>query len=283
MPLYAEQLSMMSAEVLEDNEGYRQFVEKFKPKKTTDDCFTPDEVYDAVASWVEKEYGLRRENFVRPFYPGGDYMRENYPAGCVVVDNPPFSILTQIVDFYGAMGIRYFLFKPGLTMIKKRNCCQICTDSDIEYENGARVRSGFVTNLEENILRTAPELGRAICEAQERRKKETKKENPKYSYPMNVVTLAMMNKLSKYGQDFRIRKEEARFIGELDAQKASGKGIFGGGYLIGGKAAAEKAAAEKAAAEKAAAEKAAAEKTAAHVWELSEREKEIIREIDQKR
>ena len=39
---------------------------------------------------------------------------------------------------------------------------------------------------------------------------------------------------------------------------------------------AEKAAAEKAAAEKAAAEKAAAEKAAAHVWELSDREKEIV-------
>lgn len=36
---------------------------------------------------------------------------------------------------------------------------------------------------------------------------------------------------------------------------------------------------EKAAAEKAAAEKAAAEKAGAKIWELSEREKEIIRRL----
>lgn len=28
---------------------YDAFVEKFKPKKTTDDCYTPANVYDAVA------------------------------------------------------------------------------------------------------------------------------------------------------------------------------------------------------------------------------------------
>ena len=39
-------------------ENYEEFVEKFKPKKTTDDCYTPPLVYDAVAEWVAKEYGL---------------------------------------------------------------------------------------------------------------------------------------------------------------------------------------------------------------------------------
>ena len=29
-------------------ETYEQFVDKFKPKKTTDDCMTPPLVYDAV-------------------------------------------------------------------------------------------------------------------------------------------------------------------------------------------------------------------------------------------
>ena len=56
-------------------EDYEAFVEKFKPKKTTDDCYTPDNVYDAVAGWVENEYGLSRDSFVRPFYPGGDFER----------------------------------------------------------------------------------------------------------------------------------------------------------------------------------------------------------------
>lgn len=31
---------------------YEEFVEKFKPKKTTDDCMTPPLVYDAVKDWA---------------------------------------------------------------------------------------------------------------------------------------------------------------------------------------------------------------------------------------
>lgn len=88
---------MMKEQIVMD--GYTDFVEKFKPKKTTDDCYTPELVYDAVAEWVAKEYGLDRECFVRPFWPGADYERESYPEGCVVVDNPPFSILSKILAF----------------------------------------------------------------------------------------------------------------------------------------------------------------------------------------
>lgn len=36
--------------------AYQDFKDKFKPKKTTDDCYTPALVYDAVAAWVAKEY-----------------------------------------------------------------------------------------------------------------------------------------------------------------------------------------------------------------------------------
>ena len=36
----------------EGNEEYNAFVEKFEPKKTTDDCYTPPAVYDAVADYV---------------------------------------------------------------------------------------------------------------------------------------------------------------------------------------------------------------------------------------
>ena len=33
-------------------EDYDAFVGKFKPKKTTDDCYTPPAVYEAVRGWV---------------------------------------------------------------------------------------------------------------------------------------------------------------------------------------------------------------------------------------
>jgi hypothetical protein len=67
-----------------------------------------------------------------------------------------------------------------------------------------------------------------------------------------------------------IKREDSQYVRYLDSQKEYGdKAIFGSGYLLS----------EKAAAEKAAAEKAAAEKAAAHVWELSEREWEIIKSL----
>lgn len=56
-----------------EGEEYADFVDNFKPKKTTDDCYTPANIYDAVADWVSNEYGADRSCFVRPFYPGGDY------------------------------------------------------------------------------------------------------------------------------------------------------------------------------------------------------------------
>lgn len=81
-----------------EDEEYRAFVDKFKAKQTTDDCYTPALVYDAVADWVSREYGADKASFVRPFYPGSDFERFSYPDGYAVVDNPPFSILARIID-----------------------------------------------------------------------------------------------------------------------------------------------------------------------------------------
>ena len=33
-------------------ETYEQFTEKFIPKRTTDDCYTPPQVYQALLQWV---------------------------------------------------------------------------------------------------------------------------------------------------------------------------------------------------------------------------------------
>ena len=65
----------------EGNEEYNEFLDKFELKKTTDDCYTPELVYNAVADYVARHYNLDKKNFVRPFYPGGDYKRENYRGG----------------------------------------------------------------------------------------------------------------------------------------------------------------------------------------------------------
>lgn len=126
----------------DSEEKYRDFVDKFKPKKTTDDCYTPPPVYDAVADYVRRYYKLEGRNFVRPFYPGGDFENYQYQPDDVVVDNPPFSIMTKIITFYIQRKIPFFLFAPGLMIhYVKDNCTFIGCGVDVIYENGANVKT----------------------------------------------------------------------------------------------------------------------------------------------
>lgn len=74
----------------EASEEYDAFRDKFQPKLTTDDCYTPANVYAAVLAWAVDRYGLQGAEVLRPFFPGGDYQTAVYPDGCVVIDNPPF-------------------------------------------------------------------------------------------------------------------------------------------------------------------------------------------------
>lgn len=102
---------------------YDAFVDKFVPKKTTDDCYTHQPVYDAILDFVARTWHLAPDTpITRPFWPGADYKAYDYPDGCVVVDNPPFSILSQIIRYYCDRGIRFFLFAPALTLFTARDC-----------------------------------------------------------------------------------------------------------------------------------------------------------------
>lgn len=252
----------------ESNPEYDAFVEKFKPKKTTDDCYTPPLVYEAVADWVAKTYGVEKARFVRPFYPGGDYEAYAYQPTDIVVDNPPFSIVAQIANFYCSRNIPFFVFVPGLTGIgNRRGATTLAVGVAITYENGAEVNTSFLTNLEQEfVVRSCPELYDVVKQADQQSQMQHKKSVPKYKYPDNVVTLAQMNYMSAHGVGYGVRKNEAVAVRGLDAQRAAGKKIFGGGLLVS----------EKAAAEKAAAAKAAAEKADAMLWELSAKEKDIV-------
>ena len=245
----------------ENSEEYGEFIEKFKPKKTTDDCFTPPLVYEAVKNWAVKEYHLEGSEIIRPFYPGGDYKRHKYPDGCVVIDNPPFSILVEIKRFYHEKNIKYFLFAPHLTLFSANGEGEryIITDSDVIYENGAKVMTSFVTNMDRYKIRTAPELAEAIDRAVEEGR-EKAPELPKYDYPLEVVTAARLAKIARV--EFGVLPEHCHFTRQLDAQKETGAALYGSGFLIAEKAAAEKAAAKE-----------------IQVWELSEREREIIKKL----
>lgn len=130
-------------------ETYEEFVDKFKPKLTTDDCMTPQNVYDIVADYVADRYGVDRSRFVRPFWPGEDYQARTYADGEIVVDNPPFSMLSKICRWYEKNGIPFFLFSNGLTSTNRwgLDFCIIYA-ATITYENGAVIPTTFTTNME---------------------------------------------------------------------------------------------------------------------------------------
>lgn len=252
---------------------YQAFTDKFKPKLTTDDCYTPDNIYEVVRNWVFEHYGLSADTpVVRPFWPGGDYQEEEYQDGCVVIDNPPFSILGEIENYYLDAGIPFFLFAHGMTLFKPdKRIHYVIVGESITFDNGASININFATSLGDYLIETAPDLYQRLKEANKANLRETVKEMPKYAYPIEVVTAARCNYYAAHGTAYRVRPEEAHFVRKLDDQERTGKTIFGAGFLLS----------EQAAAERDAAERAAAENASATVWALSEREKEIIRYLGQ--
>jgi len=267
-------------------EDYDGFVEKFKPKKTTDDCMTPPTIYEIVKDYVCQRWNVDPEKIVRPFWPGGDYEAFDYPDDAVVVDNPPFSILAAIKRFYLQNQIQFFLFAPSLTIFSggdTKDVNHIICDCSIVYENGAEIKTSFVTSFGlPNILESSPELTERINAESKKLRRQKVKELPKYSYPYEVVTAAMVQKYSQYGIAYAVQRDECAFIRELDAQAAAGKSIFGGALLLSERAAAERAAAERAVAERTAVERAAAKRAVATRWELSERERYAVAVLSRK-
>ena len=250
-------------------ESYEKFVEKYKPKKTTDDCYTPPKVYQAVLDWVVEEYGVDRDKVVRPFYLGGDYEHFDYSNGAVVVDNPPFSILQKIKNFYVEREIPFFLFAPALTLMGGKDpevVSYVMVGETIVYENGAKISTGFVTNLDQYRLRLSQSLKQRIKEAQA----EAQTTFPKYAYPPNVLNGALAGKYLNAGVALVVSVNECTVVRQLDAQAPYGKEIFGRGMLLS----------EGKTKELQTKFRQREEKVPDHVWELSEREKAIIAELE---
>lgn len=249
-------------------QDYESFVKKFEPKKTSDDCYTPPNIYEVVKKWAIEFYKIDNDvEIVRPFYPGGDFENYNYPENCVVIDNPPFSIISKICRFYREKNIKYFLFAPSLTLFNanRGNENYIFANVSITYENGAQISTSFVTNMGDYKILVNSDLIKKIKSANDENKKT--KTLPKYINPDNVLDIRSLCYYASHEYDFAIKTTERMlFISALDSQKKQGKKLFGGGFLVSDKAAADKAAADKAVADKAVVIR----------WELSGREKEII-------
>lgn len=211
---------------------YAAFEKKFlRHVKNTDDCYTPRAVYDVVLVWVLRRYQIVRDaQIVRPFYPGGDYEAFDYPPGCVVIDNPPFSRLRAIVRFYSIRGIKFFLFCPALTAF--RECSRdlhtgvvIASGAHIIYDNGAFVRTAFCTNLSSNILEVSPELGEMI-KSVVRRKASRSVVRRSVQWPDGAI--CSVAAICAIRSPLSVKFSEAAPIERLDNY---GK-LFGGGLLL---------------------------------------------------
>ena len=100
------------------------------------------------------------------------------------------------------------------------------------------------------------------------------KELPHYEYPKNVITSSGLEAFAKRDVEFRFEKDEVHFIRGLDTQKAFKKAIFGAGFLISDKKAKELRDTKQTEAKK------IFGNTEAKIhWELSEREKKIIKKL----
>lgn len=229
--------------VFHDYEGY---IAKFQNKeKTTDDTYTPPDIYEAVLDYVRSIYPMEGKEILRPFYPGGDYEHAEYPEDGVVIDNPPFSIFTKICKFYSERDIPIFIFGPGLTIFSCLKYCSVVVIApQIEFNNGAKVKCNFATNLIGDTLVTiSPELSTAIAACPSQIQKVNLS---KFRYPQELLSVSDLQTMAKGNLPISVNRDEAVIVSNLDNHPKKG-GLFGNHLLIS-EAAAVKAAAVKAAA-----------------------------------
>ena len=210
---------------------YESFLAKFADSpKTTDDCFTPQDVYQAVVDYVGTIIDMSDKVVLRPFFPGGDYENAEYPYNGIVIDNPPFSMFLPIVKFYTARKIPFFLFGPGMTIVwASKYCTVLCINNNIVFENGAKVACNFASNLfGDTVAMTAPRLSQAIaaCPSQ-----IIKPKNAQYAYPDNMLCVSDLQAICKGGVDFAVSREETHMIDKMDLHPKKCN-IFGTRFLV---------------------------------------------------
>ena len=264
---------------------YESYVAKFTENpKTTDDTFTPRDVYEAVLKYVGEVVDLTGKQILRPFYPGGDYRNAEYPEDGIVIDNPPFSIFTEIVKFYTATGIPFFLFGQGKTiMCCVKYCTAVIVTDLLTYENGARIYTNFASNLfGDTIIMTAPRLNDLIfsCPSQ-----NVKANLASYNYPPELLSFSQMQTICRGGVEFAVKRSECQIVKNLDNHP---KSLFGEHILLSSAKAEEKESAKTLAQEQAKVKAEERERKRAElagmvgVIPLSQRERRIVERLDRR-
>ena len=174
----------------------------------------------------------------------------------------------QIVAFYTARNIPFFIFGSGLTI---GNCCKHCTavviSEQITFENGANIHCNFASNLfGDMVIMTAPKLDEYIraCPSQVK-----KKPLARIGYPDNVLSCGQMQQICKGCVEFLVRKGECEVIKHLDrlTTNAHKGGLYGFHFLLNSKKTAEKMSSRR-------------QVDRTDYVELSDRERKIIEKLD---
>lgn len=236
-------------------ETIEEWEQKLKKKTATDDCMTPPAVYSAVVAWAVNRYGYQGRPIVRPFWPGKDYKTMAYPEGCVVIDNPPFSIMSELLRFYTARGIDYFLFANGMTVLGCPCKSHVIVGTQIIYDNALVLNTAFVSS-QGPLIEVSPELADAIDTAQQKAKTTPKKP---YKFDPHIISIGKLLQIARRGEAYTC--ERGHFVRKLDAGPPGG--IYGAGFIVGDKdAIIDRVPGKK-------------------LLPLSEREKEIVRRLNE--
>lgn len=241
----------MAVEIIsiESEKMYKYCVTNGRNINTTDECYTPPAVYDAVLDYAVDRYQLKSKHIVRPFIPGGDYQKYVYDENDVVIDNPPFSITTKIAKWYIDHNIPFFLFVNGLYGVSLSRAIRgkatvIVTDANVSFYNQGskkRIKLGFVTNLEPKniIIRGDATLTNTLNGL------VVKKSFKRFHYPDNFLKNNDILAALQRNVELKLTTDNCLFEDNLDYHKAQTHAtsqpvkVFGGGYLVNDKLYAE--------------------------------------------
>ena len=106
---------------------------------------------------------------IEPFYNGDDYTTVDY-TNKVVVDEPPFNQIMDILNYYRTNGVYFFLYIPALCDVAKltrHSRTLIDTSVALIKQNDVTTFTSFITNLEPSSvkLKTYPNFRESLLTA----------------------------------------------------------------------------------------------------------------------
>lgn len=212
------------------NESFKSFMQNKEKRDlgvraTKDEIYTDEDEYNDLTEFFKQYYPEAfKHPIIRPFYPGGDYTDlTQYPAGCLVFDNPPFSIESKIVKFYNEHNIKFLLFAPGNSLYNMRHNISVWNGCTIHYDATAFFTQ-FVTNLDEE---PTLHISGSLCDFMKDRfnSRHPMKKTVRDRIPDGMYYCANIQQLARAGENktIRMKKDNYKFYTWLGDTR-----VFGG-------------------------------------------------------